>query len=91
MNEIVLEILKDVPSVATLIGIIISIRMSQRNHAVISRVEQNTNSLAAKADSDATARGVASGQAAGIVTGIAIGAEQERGRAAIEAEKQPPV
>lgn len=82
--EIWIELLRDVPSVATLIGIIIGVRVSMGNHAVAKRleakvttVETNTNGMLAKAN-EATKTATAVGEA--LASGIVAGAQQERDR-----------
>lgn len=90
-DQLWIAILGTVPSLATLVGIIYGIRVSQRavgvsqgNRAVVDRVEtkmatieSHTNGLLAAAKQETVnAKSVAVATAEGIVTG----AQQERGR-----------
>ncbi len=82
--EIWVALIGTIPSLATFLGIVYSIRVSQGNRKVVDRteakmdtVEKHTNGLLAKAQT-ATETAVAVGEAR--AEGLQAGAQQERDR-----------
>lgn len=86
---VVIELIRTVPSLLTLLGVLFGIWATLENRRVtratskvvedkVAVVELHTNGLLAQAKSESKALGVEEGHAAGVVTGIAVGIDQER-------------
>ena len=74
-----------VPSLATLAGIIYSVRVSQGNRQAVNKVADTvevvraqTDGLMAKMTAAAEAKGIETGHAAGVASGVAAGVKLEQ-------------